>query len=99
MGDYDVVKAVLGRVADMTWMQIAIKPAKPFAFGKIDGTPVFGLPGNPASVLKGQNRFGFPTFGEISASCIFYQLPWKVTSPNVPKRSRNCSGNSPGKPT
>ena len=24
MGDYDVVKAVLGRIADMTWMQIAI---------------------------------------------------------------------------
>ncbi len=51
MGDYDVVKAVLGRIADMTWMQIAIKPAKPFAFGTIDGTPIFGLPGNPVSSL------------------------------------------------
>jgi molybdopterin molybdotransferase len=51
MGDYDVVKAVLGRIADMTWMQIAIKPAKPFAFGVLDGTPVFGLPGNPVSSL------------------------------------------------
>jgi molybdenum cofactor synthesis domain-containing protein len=51
MGDYDVVKAVLGRIAAMTWMQIAIKPAKPFAFGTIDGTPVFGLPGNPVSSL------------------------------------------------
>jgi molybdopterin molybdotransferase len=51
MGDYDVVKAVLGRIADMTWMQIAIKPAKPFAFGTLDGTPVFGLPGNPVSSL------------------------------------------------
>jgi molybdopterin molybdotransferase len=49
MGDYDVVKAVLGRIADMTWMQIAIKPAKPFAFGTLDGTPIFGLPGNPVS--------------------------------------------------
>ena len=28
MGDYDVVKAVLSRIADMRWMQIAIKPAK-----------------------------------------------------------------------
>ena len=35
MGDYDVVKAVLGRIADMRWMQIAIKPAKPFAFGTL----------------------------------------------------------------
>jgi len=33
MGDYDVVKAVLSQIADMRWMQIAIKPAKPFAFG------------------------------------------------------------------
>ena len=33
MGEYDVVKAVLSRIADMRWMQIAIKPAKPFAFG------------------------------------------------------------------
>ncbi len=51
MGDYDVVKAVLGRIADMTWMQIEIKPAKPFAFGRLDGTPIFGLPGNPVSSL------------------------------------------------
>ncbi len=51
MGDYDVVKSVLGRIAEMTWLQIAIKPAKPFAFGRIDGTPVFGLPGNPVSSL------------------------------------------------
>jgi molybdopterin molybdotransferase len=51
MGDYDVVKAVLGKIADMTWMQMAIKPAKPFAFGKLDGVPVFGLPGNPVSSM------------------------------------------------
>ena len=51
MGDYDVVKAVLGRIAEMTWMQIAIKPAKPFAFGTIGGTPIFGLPGNPVSSI------------------------------------------------
>ena len=51
MGDYDVVKAVLGRIADMTWMQIAIKPAKPFAFGTLAGKPIFGLPGNPVSSI------------------------------------------------
>lgn len=56
MGDYDVVKAVLGRVADMRWFQVAMKPAKPFAFGVMPGVdgrtvPVFGLPGNPVSSL------------------------------------------------
>lgn len=55
MGDYDVVKAVLGRMADMTWMQIAIKPAKPFALGTLAQgdrrVPIFGLPGNPVSSM------------------------------------------------
>ena len=52
MGDFDEVKAVLSeRADDMRWMQIAIRPAKPFAFGMLDGTPVFGLPGNPVSSI------------------------------------------------
>jgi molybdenum cofactor synthesis domain-containing protein len=56
MGDYDVVKAVLARVADMQWFQVAMKPAKPFAFGVMPGAegrivPIFGLPGNPVSSL------------------------------------------------
>jgi molybdenum cofactor synthesis domain-containing protein len=55
MGDFDYVKVVLERLAkersgsEFAWMQIAIKPAKPFAFGSVDGVPVFGLPGNPVS--------------------------------------------------
>ena len=51
MGDFDYVKVVLDRIGDMRWMQIAIKPAKPFAFGIVDGIPVFGLPGNPVSSM------------------------------------------------
>lgn len=55
MGDYDYVKVVLDRIGDMRWMQIAIRPAKPFAFGVIAhggrSVPVFGLPGNPVSSL------------------------------------------------
>lgn len=51
MGDYDYVKAVLQRIGDMRWMQVAIKPAKPLAFGTIGEVPVFGLPGNPVSSM------------------------------------------------
>jgi molybdopterin molybdotransferase len=60
MGDYDVVKAVLSRIADMRWMQIAIKPAKPFAFGLLNATPVFGLPGNPVSSMVSFELFARP---------------------------------------
>jgi molybdenum cofactor synthesis domain-containing protein len=55
MGDFDLIKVVLDRLGRMSWMQIAIKPAKPFAFGLLAGAdrdvPVFGLPGNPVSSL------------------------------------------------
>ncbi|MGC8481573.1 MAG: gephyrin-like molybdotransferase Glp, partial [Acidimicrobiales bacterium] len=53
VGDFDLTKVVLDQLSrgTMHWMQIAIRPAKPFAFGLIDGTPLFGLPGNPVSAL------------------------------------------------
>jgi molybdopterin molybdotransferase len=51
MGDFDYVKVVLDRIGEMRWMQVAIKPAKPFAFGLVDAVPVFGLPGNPVSSM------------------------------------------------
>jgi molybdenum cofactor synthesis domain-containing protein len=51
MGDFDYVKAVLDRIGKMHWMQVAIRPAKPFAFGLVAGTPIFGLPGNPVSSM------------------------------------------------
>ena len=60
MGDYDYVKAVLSRIADMRWMQVAIKPAKPFAFGLLGETPVFGLPGNPVSSMVSYELFARP---------------------------------------
>ncbi|CAN5669862.1 molybdopterin molybdotransferase MoeA [soil metagenome] len=60
MGDFDLVKVVLDQVADMRWMQVAIRPSKPFAFGVLDGTPVFGLPGNPVSSLVSLSLLGVP---------------------------------------
>jgi len=60
MGDYDIVKAVLGRVGAMQWMQVAIKPAKPFAFGSITRAPGTA----PADAdADGSARRGVPVFG------------------------------------
>jgi len=53
MGDVDYVKGVITELSEgrARTMQVAIKPAKPFAFGRVGAsrTPVFGLPGNPVS--------------------------------------------------
>ena len=67
MGDFDMVKVVLDEIAEMRWMQIAIRPAKPFAFGVLDGTPVFGLPGNPVSSLVSLALLGVPGLRRLAA--------------------------------
>jgi molybdopterin molybdotransferase len=60
MGDFDYVKKVLDEVGTMTWMQVAIRPAKPLAFGVVGATPVFGLPGNPVSAMVSFELFARP---------------------------------------
>lgn len=60
MGDFDYVKKVLSEIGDMRWMQVAIKPAKPLAFGTVGGTPIFGLPGNPVSSMVSFELFARP---------------------------------------
>jgi len=60
VGDYDYVKAALDRFGVLEWRQVAIKPAKPLAFGVVRGVPVFGLPGNPVSSLVSFELFARP---------------------------------------
>ena len=66
MGDFDYVKVVLDRIGDMRWMQVAIKPAKPLAFGLVDGVPVFGLPGNPVSSMVSFELFARPALRSMA---------------------------------
>lgn len=51
VGEEDHVRAVLEESGGLSLWRLAIKPGKPLAFGEIHGTPVLGLPGNPAAVL------------------------------------------------
>ncbi|MDH3308882.1 MAG: molybdopterin molybdotransferase MoeA [Acidimicrobiia bacterium] len=60
MGEYDLVKAVLTELGGVDFWQVAMQPGKPFAFGIIEGTPLFGLPGNPVSVFVAFEQFVRP---------------------------------------
>lgn len=51
VGEEDHVKDAIERLGELTLWRIAIKPGKPLAFGRIDGVPFFGLPGNPVSTF------------------------------------------------
>lgn len=60
MGDYDLVKRILAETGGVEFWKVAMKPAKPFAFGRIGTTPFFGLPGNPVSVMVAFEQFARP---------------------------------------
>ena len=49
VGDKDYTKQVLEKIGEVQHWKLAIKPGKPFAWGKINNTKVFVLPGNPVA--------------------------------------------------
>ncbi len=51
VGDADYTKTVLDDLGEIGFWKIAMKPGKPFAFGKLPNSVFFGLPGNPVSAL------------------------------------------------
>jgi molybdopterin molybdotransferase len=49
VGEEDHVKAALASMGALQLWQIAIKPGKPLAFGRVGAVPFIGLPGNPVA--------------------------------------------------
>lgn len=52
-GDYDFIKAVADDLGEVFMTQVNMRPGKAQTFAKVKGTPVFGLPGNPAAAYCG----------------------------------------------
>jgi len=64
-GDYDPVRDVLQQIADVHFWKIAMKPGKPVMFATLRAmdnrvVPIFGLPGNPVSVMVTFEQFVRP---------------------------------------
>ena len=51
MGDFDLVKNVLGTDGQIDFWQINMRPGKPLVFGQLNNIPLIGLPGNPVSSM------------------------------------------------
>jgi molybdopterin molybdotransferase len=77
VGDLDLVRVVLEKLSagKMRWMQVAIRPAKPFAFGVLaeSATPVFGLPGNPVSAMVSFELFVRPALRLLSGHHVLHR--------------------------
>jgi molybdopterin molybdotransferase len=51
VGEADFVKSILGKLGEVVFWKIAMKPGRPLAYGKLGAAHFFGLPGNPVSVM------------------------------------------------
>jgi molybdopterin molybdotransferase len=66
VGDFDMVKNVLAAEGEMVFWQVAIKPGKPLAFGRVRGVPLLGLPGNPAAATVAFEVFARPAILKLA---------------------------------
>jgi len=57
VGEADFVKDLLGKLGEVVFWKIAMKPGRPLAYGKIGTAHFFGLPGNPVSVMVTYYQF------------------------------------------
>ena len=48
-GDFDFIKPVVDSLGELLMTTVNMRPGKAQTFGLVEGTPVFGLPGNPAT--------------------------------------------------
>lgn len=71
VGDADHTKTILAELGEIDFWKIAMKPGKPFAFGRLGRGWFFGLPGNPVSTAVTYHQLVVPALrklaGEISA--------------------------------
>ncbi|PSU34741.1 bifunctional molybdopterin-guanine dinucleotide biosynthesis adaptor protein MobB/molybdopterin molybdotransferase MoeA [Photobacterium lutimaris] len=65
VGDADYIKTVLDKLGQINFWRINMRPGRPLAFGHIDTTPFFGLPGNPVAVMVVFMQFVEPAIRKL----------------------------------
>jgi len=95
VGEADFVKQLMGKLGEVLFWKIAMRPGRPMAFGRIGDAFLFGLPGNPVAVmvtfyqfvrdallhLAGRSDAPFPLLQAVAAN--------KVPTPNFEDGVRN----------
>jgi molybdopterin molybdotransferase len=90
VGERDLILDIVAARGEMLFHGIAVKPGKPTAFGRIDGKPVFGMPGYPTSCLSNAYILLAPALRQLAhlppppVSAVVLPLAGRITS--VPGR-------------
>ena len=74
-GSADFVIKALEQLGQVDLWRIAIRPGRPFAFGRIGQSSFFGLPGNPVAVMVTFFRLVQPALRKLMGQSDLYPVP------------------------
>ncbi|CAB0151494.1 Molybdopterin molybdenumtransferase [Pseudidiomarina piscicola] len=90
VGDADYTKEIMESLGKIGFWKIAMKPGKPFAFGQLEDTWFFGLPGNPVAAVVTMDQIVQPMLrrlaGEATAAPMQLQARAATTVKKKPGR-------------
>jgi molybdopterin molybdotransferase len=66
VGEADFTKQLLEELGEIGFWKLAIKPGKPFAFGRLPNAWFFGLPGNPVSAMVTFDQLVQPALAKLA---------------------------------
>lgn len=73
VGDADYTKEILAELGEIDFWKIAMKPGKPFAFGRLGQGWFFGLPGNPVSTAVTYHQLVVPGLRHLAGETMSAQ--------------------------
>ncbi|QKN82618.1 molybdopterin molybdotransferase MoeA [Scandinavium goeteborgense] len=91
VGEADYTKTILDELGEIAFWKLAIKPGKPFAFGKLKHSWFCGLPGNPVSAALTFYQLVQPLLAKLSGN------PESGLSPRLRVQTTTRLKKSPGR--
>lgn len=77
VGEADYTKTILEELGEIAFWKLAIKPGKPFAFGRLEHAWFCGLPGNPVSAAVTFYQLVQPLIARLTGR-VHWRLPARL---------------------
>lgn len=87
VGEADFVRDILQTLGEIHLWRVAMKPGRPFAFGRVDRAWFFGLPGNPVSTMATFLQFVQPALRRLMGEQPLLPFRFKLRCVHVLKKT------------